>query len=60
MKNPFPEEARKIFSRKGRGRGQKGERWEPKILKNDFVHYFVHYFVLYFFLYISINRHKVT
>ena len=42
MKNPFPEEARKIFQ-------QKGERREPKILKNDFVHYFVHYFVLYFF-----------
>lgn len=49
MKNPFPEEARKIFQQKGRGGGQKGERREPKILKNDFVPYFVHYFVLYFF-----------
>lgn len=49
MKNSFPEEARKIFSRKGERQGPERERREPKILKNDFVHYFVHYFVLYFF-----------
>lgn len=49
MKNPFPEEARKIFEQKGERQGPERERREPKSLKNDFVHYFVHYFVLYFF-----------
>lgn len=49
MKNPFPEGARKIFSRKGKVFSRKGEAGAQNLKENDFVHYFVHYFVLYFF-----------
>ena len=49
MKNHSSEEIRKIFSGGQEKFLAERERREPKILKNDFVHYFVHYFVLYFF-----------
>ena len=49
MKNHSSEEIRKIFSGSKKNFLSERERREPKILKNDFVHYFVHYFVFYFF-----------
>ena len=48
MKNHSSEEIRKIFSRGKKNFSAERERREPKILKNDFVHYFVLYF---FFIY---------